>query len=285
MNFKRCGVTLALFIFLFPTSLVLSQPLTEFSIRLVEADGNQWTLSIPHDSIWHHYAYPLSAFGSGAGFLDTPVRTFQVIPVGGISLNGYGVEVAEWLDQIQLGDTLVDNFEQSSLSNWYLNLATNGSYLQTSLDLNVPPSLGHCMKLVHGNSMWATFAGWTEKRYAGIALTPADTLSFWLRGYSYTLTDVGTTGNVLPTTTKLFQNYPNPFNPSTQISYALPIAGRVRLSVLNILGEELEMLADGQQAAGVHRFTWEPQGRPAGLYFLRLQIGNEIRVMKMMLVK
>ena len=48
-------------------------------------------------------------------------------------------------------------------------------------------------------------------------------------------TSVGTeTPN--PKSFTLKQNYPNPFNPSTTIRYALPTAGRVKLTLCNVLG-------------------------------------------------
>ena len=47
--------------------------------------------------------------------------------------------------------------------------------------------------------------------------------------------DVSTT----PFSFQLEQNYPNPFNPVTTISYLLPIRSEVRLTIYNILGEEI----------------------------------------------
>lgn len=44
----------------------------------------------------------------------------------------------------------------------------------------------------------------------------------------------------------LLQNYPNPFNPSTNISFSIQNKGRVILKVFDILGNEIETLADGE---------------------------------------
>jgi photosystem II stability/assembly factor-like uncharacterized protein len=94
---------------------------------------------------------------------------------------------------------------------------------------------------------------------------------------------------------RLQQNYPNPFNPSTSIVYALPEASIVRLSVYNILGQEIATLIDGQVAAGMHTVEWNTTtgGRivPSGVYFSRMSAvstvtGKEfVQTNRMMLAK
>ena len=65
----------------------------------------------------------------------------------------------------------------------------------------------------------------------------------------------------LPQQFYLGQNYPNPFNPSTIIPYQLPVSTRVRLEVLNILGQRLATLVDAEQPAGFHTATWDGHRR------------------------
>lgn len=57
-------------------------------------------------------------------------------------------------------------------------------------------------------------------------------------------------GGSVPTSYKLYQNVPNPFNPDTEIGYALPSAGWVRLAVYDLLGREVVTLVDGKREAG-----------------------------------
>jgi hypothetical protein len=78
-----------------------------------------------------------------------------------------------------------------------------------------------------------------------------------------------------PTDAVLLENYPNPFNPSTTIRYTLPEASRVRLIVLNMLGQLQSVLVDAEVAAGSHVVPWsatddEGRGLPTGRYLYRL---------------
>ncbi len=68
----------------------------------------------------------------------------------------------------------------------------------------------------------------------------------------------------------LHQNFPNPFNPSTSISYDLNSESRVRLTVINMLGQEVATLVDDRLPAGVYRVAWHPSVS-SGVYFYRLE--------------
>jgi len=89
----------------------------------------------------------------------------------------------------------------------------------------------------------------------------------------------------IPVHYTLSQNYPNPFNPVTTISYTLPAGGHVRLSVSNILGQEVAVLADGEQAPGEKTISFDALDLPSGVYIYRLSAGSFTDVKKMMLVR
>lgn len=80
-------------------------------------------------------------------------------------------------------------------------------------------------------------------------------------------------------------NYPNPFNPSTYIRYYLPRSGYVILRIYNIVGQELETLANGFKEAGEHEITWQAKGLPGGIYFYKLQSGEYTETKKLILQK
>lgn len=83
----------------------------------------------------------------------------------------------------------------------------------------------------------------------------------------------------------LYQNYPNPFNPATTIVYELDKVVWVNLKVFNILGQEVLVLADGWQEAGLHSVHFSGASLPSGIYFYRLTAGDEQVQKKMMLLK
>ena len=64
-----------------------------------------------------------------------------------------------------------------------------------------------------------------------------------------------------------------------EIEYQLPVSGRVRVSLLDVLGRQVNKLDAGQQQAGTHRLSWvrDSEGRKlsAGAYFVLLDMGAE----------
>ena len=93
-----------------------------------------------------------------------------------------------------------------------------------------------------------------------------------------------------PLTYSLSQNYPNPFNPTTTISYSLPRAEKVTLTIYNMLGERVKELINSRQQAGSYNLTWDATDRngvrmPSGVYFYRIEAGSFVKVNKMILLK
>ena len=89
----------------------------------------------------------------------------------------------------------------------------------------------------------------------------------------------------VPTQFELSQNYPNPFNPVTSIGYTLPTTAKVKLSVFNVLGQEVASLVDGQVEAGYHTVKWDAHEMATGVYFYRLEAGSFTATKKCLIVK
>jgi hypothetical protein len=88
----------------------------------------------------------------------------------------------------------------------------------------------------------------------------------------------------------LLQNYPNPFNASTEIRYALPVAGPISLRVYNVRGQEVVALAEGWREVGDHVVAWNGRDRfgkelSSGIYFCRLQAEGHSETVKMVLLR
>jgi len=76
---------------------------------------------------------------------------------------------------------------------------------------------------------------------------------------------------------------PNPFTSSTSMAYAVTgEAARVEIGVYDIAGRQMRVLAEGVQPAGRHNVTWDGRDDSGaqvrkGMYFVRIQIGNQAR--------
>jgi len=78
----------------------------------------------------------------------------------------------------------------------------------------------------------------------------------------------------IPAEFRLEQNYPNPFNPSTTIAYDLPRNSMVRLSVYNVLGQELSVLVDEFQQSGYKSVDFNASSLPTACTLYRLTAGT-----------
>lgn len=90
---------------------------------------------------------------------------------------------------------------------------------------------------------------------------------------------------IVPKVFALEQNYPNPFNPSTQIKFALPIAGKVKLAVYNSIGQEVEVLVNNYMEAGVHNAKFNAVNLTSGVYFYSITTNEGTITKKMILLK
>ena len=94
----------------------------------------------------------------------------------------------------------------------------------------------------------------------------------------------------LPKEYSLHNNYPNPFNPATTIEFDLPVSGDVKLSIYNLLGEEVATLINGNLEAGKHSVVWEGMNNSknlvsSGVYFYSIKAGSFNAVKKMILIR
>jgi len=90
---------------------------------------------------------------------------------------------------------------------------------------------------------------------------------------------------VPPTPTIALTPAPNPARASTRITYALPGAGRVALTVIDVEGREVARLAEGARPAGTHAITLDTSSYEPGVYHVRLEAGSVERMRKLVVIR
>ena len=119
-----------------------------------------------------------------------------------------------------------------------------------------------------------------------ITVTPAhhpeESKSVTVTGFTNPLT--GTAPDI-PAEFALNQPFPNPFNTSTTIRYFTEFPGRVSLQIFDITGRLVATLAEKNPGSGFQEITWNARNYPAGLYFVKLMVGDQIETKKIIYLK
>lgn len=212
---------------------------------------------------------------------------------------------------------------QTVLQNQPLNLMIAGKSVQLMDDIQVDPSLTTIEWRFHGqNSEWNslpfTHSDPETPRLDGIRfyadlttatqidsvaidlrvklvdsnqsstevhISPAFAVGNWV---GQTETSIENPQSELPTQLSLKQNYPNPFNPTTNITFTLPNTSAytdIRLSIYNVLGQEILRLADGPTPSGTHNITLNASNLASGVYVYQLTTPYSTLTKKMVLLK
>jgi len=72
-----------------------------------------------------------------------------------------------------------------------------------------------------------------------------------------------------------FTIFPNPANDLLTIQLSLEKPEQVRVTVLNVAGQQMAMVTDDRPKAGVYQAEIDISNWTAGVYLCRIQIGNE----------
>lgn len=91
--------------------------------------------------------------------------------------------------------------------------------------------------------------------------------------------------NHSPEIFQLKQNYPNPFNPLTRIHYSVPKTVNVKITVYNVLGQQVAVLVDKQKVAGKYEALFDASQLSSGMYIYKINAGEFSAVHKMILMK
>jgi hypothetical protein len=89
----------------------------------------------------------------------------------------------------------------------------------------------------------------------------------------------------LPSEVTLVSTYPNPFNPVAKVTYGLPQAAPVKLTVHDMSGRLVATLVDRTQSAGWYTAEWSGNNSPTGIYIFTLVSDGKTLVQKGVLMK
>ncbi|NOS86545.1 MAG: T9SS type A sorting domain-containing protein [Ignavibacteria bacterium] len=152
---------------------------------------------------------------------------------------------------------------------------------------------GHILKTYNGGLNWFQLAYYENFDFSAMHFVDAST-GYFTRddGRVIKTTNGGGTpiglipvSNDIPKAYSLSQNYPNPFNPTTNIKFAIPQTGLVKLTVFDMLGREIETLVNENLNAGTYNADWVAANYPSGVYFYKLTSAGYSVTKRMVLVK
>ncbi len=101
--------------------------------------------------------------------------------------------------------------------------------------------------------------------------------------YAYLHFTAGSAANETPILPKAFsvaQNYPNPFNAKTTISFILPIAANVTVTIYDTEGKVVQTINAGQMEAGTRSVVWDAGKVVSGVYYYKVTAGDFSQTMK-----
>jgi hypothetical protein len=91
--------------------------------------------------------------------------------------------------------------------------------------------------------------------------------------------------SALPKDFVLHQNYPNPFNPNTTIYFDNPTNSKIKISIYDVLGRFIETILNDEIQPGKHSIQWNAVHYSSGVYFCVAQTSDQIKSIRLVLIK
>jgi len=196
----------------------------------------------------------------------------EVFDMVGLSLIGGGLEISNNsylsglyyglvnLDTIMGDLTIKDNISLISLagidniySNYLQGLYINNNDLLTQCDV-----LSICQYLINANSTAEIF-----DNAVGCNSVEEVMDSCGIVGINFNVDNEG------------FNIHPNPFTNFTTLSYTLDKPSNTTISIYNHHGQLIEKI-EQEQLKGEQRVQWNAEGLPSGMYYFRIQAGDQV---------
>jgi hypothetical protein len=206
---------------------------------------------------------PMQPFGSTIG-VETTIPTAPSA-LTAIAINGMKITL-NWIDNSGNEDKFYIQRSTNGGSNWSAKDSVNAGVITYTDSLLISGQI-YCYRVNAGNCRGVT--------------------AFTAQACDTATTIVGISGNnpETPRVFALYQNYPNPFNPVTNIKFDIPKSSFVKLTIYDALGRVVTELVNKQMDAGSFIADWNASQYASGVYFYRIEAGDYIKEMKMILVK
>ena len=285
------------------------------AIRKTTDGGNTWMISQPvidnllYSVDFYNVNHGIVVGGNGAiiyttdsgnSWLDRSLGfgyTFSSVQMADDSfavIAGYNYNVFPAVGVIYVTTDGGDSWMERSNGN-YESFAS--AYFWNEMDGIACGSYGKVYSTTDGGMSWSSELSGTENTLNSVTLTGAGQAFIVGEGgdiisNKQIVTHLETNKEkiAIPKKYNLYQNYPNPFNPTTTIEYSIPERTNVKLTVINIVGEEVAELVNQTMDAGNYSVVFDShsgkvRNLPSGVYIYTLQAGNFVTSKKMILLK
>jgi hypothetical protein len=220
---------------------------------------NEYDFPVTFSKIWSRTdsTRSESAFNSvPTGFVSVlkSVINYNIDAWGTLLLPDGGSYPALRLREDETTTTYFPGFPISTdMSTTYSFITKTGESFSVLADVDVAPNSGTIMGTI----------GWSDN----------------------SVTSVEEISGITPSEFGLSQNYPNPFNPTTLREYSLTTESFVAVKIYDVLGNEVAVLVNEEQHAGIYRANFNAAGLASGLYFAQINAGDFSKSIKMTLLK
>ena len=88
-----------------------------------------------------------------------------------------------------------------------------------------------------------------------------------------------------PSEFTIYPAYPNPFNAATRLTWKMPAASDLKVTVFDLAGSRIQTLFDGWKPAGVHSLDWSGVNLNSGSYLVVVESARARKARAVTLVK
>jgi hypothetical protein len=264
----------------------------------------------------HDLVAPIVAGGSAASYVVTPDTLGRLVRAVNAGTNAYFPVGNSHYDPVSLRtQTGTDNFRVAVLDAppttgitpstaltraWAITQASPGgtgpSHASVQWNVNeqgaqFDRTIGQATSAIAFRWLSGTWVAQPAVRLTDNGLDPAvDSLSITAPGL-WTLAGpagalaIDPAGLAIPATLQLATPEPHPLKFAGAVRYALPREAEVTLALYDVTGARRVVLASGHAAAGWHVARLDASRVPAGVYFLRLDAGRDVRTTRCVVLR